>query len=91
MILQFGVKWHRQLPKYYGLLGTVVYGASRDIKGIKKLDYPVFSRAVIPNAGNPWPKEKLTFRSSVDGQQYNPGDLIIGDECGVVSVPDEII
>ena len=36
-----------------GILGTVVYGASRDIGGIKELNYPVFSRSIVPNAGNP--------------------------------------
>jgi 3-hexulose-6-phosphate synthase len=35
-------------------LGTVIYGASRDVAGIKKLDYPVFSRDMIPNAGKPF-------------------------------------
>ncbi len=27
----------------------------------------------------------------MDGPLVNPGDLIMGDECGVVSVPEEII
>ena len=36
-----------------GILGTVIYGASRDTTGIKKLDYPVFSRAISPKCRKP--------------------------------------
>jgi 3-hexulose-6-phosphate synthase len=74
-----------------GLLGTVIYGASRDIMGIKKLNYPVFSRAVIPNAGNPIGEGEVNIPIICGRTTVKPGDLIIGDECGVVSVPMEEI
>ncbi len=73
-----------------GIAGTVIYGASRDIKGIKKLEYPVFSRAVIPNAGNPLAEGQVNIPVICGGTIVNPGDFIMGDECGVVSVPFEI-
>ena len=47
--------------KKHGILGTVIYGASRDIVGIKELDYPVFSRATVPNAGNPVGKGEINI------------------------------
>jgi 3-hexulose-6-phosphate synthase len=75
----------------FGLSGTIVYGAIRDIKGIKNLDYPVFSRAVTPNAGNPIAKGEVNISVICGRTIVNPGDLIMGDECGVVSVPEEII
>ncbi len=36
MILQFGENWHPHAAQKQGISGTVVYGASRDIIGIKK-------------------------------------------------------
>ncbi len=74
-----------------GILGTVVYGASRDTAGIKKLNYPVFSRAVVPNAGNPIGEGEVNIPIICGRITVKPGDLIIGDECGVVSVPMEVI
>jgi 3-hexulose-6-phosphate synthase len=77
--------------KKQGILGTVVYGAIRDISGIKELDYPVFSRATVPNAGKPLKEGDVNIPIICGRTTVNPGDLIIGDECGVVSVPMEVI
>jgi 3-hexulose-6-phosphate synthase len=74
-----------------GILGTVIYGASRDIVGIKELDYPVFSRATVPNAGNPIGEGEVNIPVTCGRTTVNPGDFIIGDECGVVSIPMEVI
>ena len=73
-----------------GLTGTVIYGASRDIVGIKKLDYPVFSRNIIPNAGKPLAKGVVNIPVICGQIIVNPGDFIMGDECGVICVPKEI-
>jgi Demethylmenaquinone methyltransferase len=77
--------------KKQGILGTVVYGAIRDIAGIKELNYPVFSRATVPNAGNPIGEGEVNIPIICGRTTIKPGDLIIGDECGVVSVPLEVI
>ncbi len=74
-----------------GLLGTIVYGAIRDVKGIKELDYPVFSRAVVPNAGKPLAEGEINISVICGRTIVDPGDLIMGDECGVVCVPEKII
>ena len=74
-----------------GILGTVVYGASRDIGGIKELNYPVFSRSIVPNAGNPIGEGEVNIPVICGRTTIKPGDFIMGDECGVVSVPEEVI
>jgi len=74
-----------------GIVGTVVYGASRDSAGIMKLDYPVFSRNVVPNAGKPLSAGEINKPITCGNTNIKPGDLIIGDECGVVRIPSEII
>lgn len=76
--------------KKQGLSGTVIYGASRDVAGIKKLNYPVFSRDIIPNAGKPLAEGAVNIAVNCGSTIVNPGDFIMGDECGVVSVPKEI-
>ena len=77
--------------KKQDILGTVIYGACRDIVGIKELDYPVFSRAVVPNAGNPVGEGEINIPVICGRTTVNPGDLIMGDECGVVSIPFDVI
>jgi len=74
-----------------GIDGTVIYGACRDVAGIKKLDYPVFSRDIIPNAGKPLNEGEINIPVTCGGTTVHPGDLIMGDECGVVCVPAEFI
>jgi 3-hexulose-6-phosphate synthase len=77
--------------KKQGILGTVIYGACRDIAGIKEVDYPVFSRAIVPNAGNPIGEGEINIPVICGRTTVNPGDLIMGDECGVVSIPADAI
>ena len=77
--------------KKQGILGTVIYGACRDIVGIKELDYPVFSRAIVPNAGNPLGEGEVNTPVICGRTTVNPGDLIVGDECGVVSIPVDVV
>lgn len=74
-----------------GIAGTVISGASRDSVGIKNLGYPVFSRNVVPNAGKPLVEGAINLPIICGNTTIKPGDLIIGDECGVVSVPSELI
>lgn len=76
--------------KKQGIAGTVVYGASRDSSGIIDLDYPVFSKIVRPNAGKPLCKGEINKPIICGTTTVKTGDLIVGDECGVVSIPGEI-
>jgi 3-hexulose-6-phosphate synthase len=74
-----------------GLVGTVIYGACRDVLGIKNLNYPVFSRDIIPNAGKPLNEGEINSPIICGGTTVHPGDIIMGDECGVVSVPFKLV
>lgn len=74
-----------------GIVATVIYGSARDISGIKKLDYPVFSRDVIPNAGEAQGKGEINVPVTCGETTVNPGDLVMGDKCGVVAVPQELV
>jgi 3-hexulose-6-phosphate synthase/6-phospho-3-hexuloisomerase len=72
-----------------GLSGVVIDGAARDIDDIRKLGFPVFARAVVPNAGEPKGFGEINTEISCGGQVVRPGDWIVGDESGVVVIPRE--
>lgn len=73
-----------------GLTATVVYGAVRDTAAVKNLNYPVFTRSIVPNAGEPLGKGKVNVTLECGGVVINPQDIIIGDDCGVIVVPAEL-
>ncbi len=71
------------------LAGVVIDGAARDIDAILELGFPVFSRSVSPNAGEPKGHGEIGVEVVVGGQKVRPGDWIVGDLSGVVVVPRE--
>ena len=69
--------------------GVVIDGAARDIDAILELGFPVFSRTVSPNAGEPKGHGEIGVEVVVGGGRVRPGDWIIGDASGLVVVPRE--
>ncbi|MDW8041594.1 MAG: RraA family protein [Nitrososphaerota archaeon] len=73
-----------------GIAGTVIDGVFRDYDNILKLRYPIFARGTIPRTG----KDRLQIDSinapvAVGGIYVRPGDIIIGDDTGLLRVPKE--
>lgn len=80
--------------KIKGMAGAVIDGAIRDSAGIKDLDFPTFAKGVTPkNHHYPLASEYGAVNVPVvcGGILVNPGDLIIGDDDGVIVVPKDII
>ncbi|MDP1553762.1 MAG: RraA family protein [Methanobacteriaceae archaeon] len=73
-----------------GISGTIIYGACRDAGAIKQIDYPVFSKNIVPNAGKPILEGKINIKLVFEGFEINPGDYVLGDECGVVLIPQNV-
>lgn len=73
-----------------GIAGTVVYGAVRDVSAIRKLDYPVFTKSIVPNAGAPLAEGEVNIPLKCGDIVINPHDVILGDDCGVIVVPGEL-
>lgn len=76
--------------KLKGLAGVVVDGAIRDLDDILKIDFPVFSRYITSNAGEPKGFGEIGAEIRCGNQIVRSGDWIIGDDSGVVVVPQEI-
>jgi 3-hexulose-6-phosphate synthase / 6-phospho-3-hexuloisomerase len=72
-----------------GISGVVIDGAVRDVDDIRRLRFPLFAKATVPNAGEPKGLGEINAEISCGGQVVRPGDWIIGDESGVVVVPKE--
>lgn len=70
-----------------GLAGIVCDGVCRDLSGIRATGLPTFVLGASPAApGKDGPGE-IGGRVSCGGVVVEPGDIIVGDEDGVVVVP----
>jgi len=70
-----------------GVSGVVIDGAVRDIDDIRAMKFPLFARAVVPNAGEPKGFGEINTEICCCGQNVSHGDWIVGDESGVVVIP----
>ncbi len=72
-----------------GIAGVVIDGAVRDVDDIRAMTYPLFAKAIVPNAGEPKGLGEINAEIQCCGQYVRPGDWIVGDESGVVVIPAE--
>ncbi len=78
-----------QSCKMKGVAGVVIDGAVRDLDEIRELDYPIFASSITPNAGEPKGMGEINAEITCGGRTVRPGDIIVGDESGVVVIPRE--
>jgi regulator of RNase E activity RraA len=73
--------------KARGLAGIVCDGLCRDVSGIRATGLPVFAAGSAPSSpGKDGPGE-IGAAVTCGGAVVQPGDIIVGDEDGVVVVP----
>lgn len=72
-----------------GAVGAIVDGAVRDRDEIRRLEFPVWARAVTP--AGPWKNGPGAIGRpvAIGGVVINPGDIIVADSDGMVAVPLE--
>jgi Demethylmenaquinone methyltransferase len=70
--------------------GLIVDGTVRDLAEIRKMDVPVFARGAVPRGPHKNFGGRMDVLASVGNVPVNPGDIILGDEDGVVVVPLEV-
>jgi 4-hydroxy-4-methyl-2-oxoglutarate aldolase len=71
-----------------GLAGTAIDGVCRDVRRPLDLRYPIYSRGRFMRTG----KDRVEVAGvnqavTLGGVQVRPGDLVVGDDDGVVVVP----
>src|SRR5262249_59771647 len=76
--------------KYRGFAGAVIDASVRDTPQIRKLQFPVFSRGVVPSTTiNHYRVSGVNVPVTCAGVRVNPGDIVAADEDGVAVVPRE--
>ncbi len=74
-----------------GLAALVILGRSRDTATLARLDLPVWSTGVAPNAYAATAIPETGVRLLLDGVRVDPGELLVGDDDGlVVGTADEL-
>ncbi|MGJ0118595.1 RraA family protein [Williamsia sp. MIQD14] len=74
-----------------GIAGTVIHGSARDVAEIRTHGYPLFSTGVSMVSG----KNRVTLSAIgsdvvIDGVRVSSGDVIVGDDNGVIRIPQAI-
>lgn len=72
-----------------GIAGLVMDGPVRDVDDIIKMNFPVFCKGVVPNAGEPKGFGEINAEITCGGEKVRPGDWIVADDHGVLVVPKE--
>ncbi len=71
------------------LAGVVINGAIRDVANIRRMKFPAFAKLITPCAGEPKGQGMIGVPIRIEGQDIRTGDWLIGDDDGVVVVPQE--
>jgi regulator of RNase E activity RraA len=73
-----------------GTVGVVLDGAIRDVAEIRERDYPVYARGVNHRGPYKDGPGEINVPVSVGGMVVNPGDIVVGDQDGLLAFsPDE--
>lgn len=72
-----------------GISGVVINGAIRDVAEIRRTGFPAFARLITPVAGEPKGQGQIDVPIRIGGQYVRTGDWVIGDDDGVVVIPQE--
>jgi RraA family protein len=70
-----------------GMAGVVIYGAVRDYGWIRKNDFPVFAAGVTHRGPYKNGPGEINATIAIVGMVIEPGDLIVGDDDGLICVP----
>lgn len=77
--------------KSRGIAGIVCDGAIRDSGALAEMEnFPVYARSATPNGPYKNGPGEINVPVTVGGKIVRPGDIIVGDEDGVIIIPQEI-
>jgi 4-hydroxy-4-methyl-2-oxoglutarate aldolase len=75
------------LARNAGVLACVTDGMARDVAAVERVGIPVFARGTTPNSPFKNGPGAVGLPISLGGVAVAPGDVVMGDEDGVVVVP----
>jgi 4-hydroxy-4-methyl-2-oxoglutarate aldolase len=74
-----------------GLAGIVADGLCRDLRGLRRIALPVFARGTTPRSGATVSRAALGETITCGGVEVSPGDIVFGDDDGVLIATAERI
>lgn len=80
-------EWVARSSLRRGLGGLVIDGSIRDVREIREMGFPVFARGAVPRGPHKNFGGRMDVTAAIGNTPVNPGDLIVGDDDGVVVVP----
>jgi 3-hexulose-6-phosphate synthase/6-phospho-3-hexuloisomerase len=72
------------------LAGVVINGGIRDVKEIRELGFPAFSKLIMPAAGDPRGWGQIGVPIKIGGVEVHPGDWVVGDDNSVMVIPKKV-
>jgi len=72
-----------------GVAGVVLDGAIRDVAEVRERDFPVYARGVTHRGPYKDGPGEINVAVSVGGMVVNPGDIVVGDQDGLLAIPQE--
>lgn len=69
--------------------GVIVNGAVRDMDDLLKINFPIFTKHVTSNAGEPKGYGEIGSEINIGGQSIRNNDWVIADDSGIIVVPQE--
>lgn len=75
----------------HGIAGIVVDGAVRDSEEILGMNFPCYARYVSPLGSAKGTPGSINIPIQCGGVLVNPGDIVVGDDDGVVVVPRKML
>ena len=69
------------------LAGIVIYGAVRDVAYIRSRSFPLFAAGVTHRGPYKDGPGEINVPIAIEGMVIHPGDLVLGDDDGVLCVP----
>ncbi len=70
-----------------GVAGLVIDGAIRDVGSIRGKPFPVYARGITHRGPYKNGPGEINVSVSVGGMVVHPGDIMVGDEDGVLAIP----
>ena len=72
-----------------GIAGWVIDGAIRDAGSFRQNDFPCYARGVCHRGPYKDGPGEINVPISVGGMVVNPGDIVVGDQDGLLAIPQD--
>ena len=80
----------KDIAEHRGAAGFVIDGAIRDVAAFRASDFPCFARGVNHRGPYKTGPGIINAPVSIGGTVISPGDIVVGDEDGIVSFPPAV-